>query len=71
MLQAAGRNFAKGRYREIEIGILLEAFETAQARLEEILHYCRVNREKETTAQGEREETIKGDSASVLLLCKS
>ena len=62
LLQAAriGRSFAKERYREIKISVLLEAFETGQARLEEVLPYCRVNREKQTAAgvgKGERKQS--------------
>lgn len=63
MLQPArtGRSFAKERYREIEIGVLFEAFETVQARLEEVLPYCRVNREKQTSGSGGKEMGNKAD----------
>lgn len=73
MLQPAriGRSFAKERYREIEIGVLFEAFETGQARLEEVLPYCRVNREKRTTGRGRKEMgNNQGRLSSSLLLFK-
>ena len=42
-----------------------------QDRLEEVLPYCRVNRKTDSCRGGEgREETIKADSASALLLFK-